>query len=696
MLEHFRFLAANSKVTPKMTVPAPANLHFRNGRKTISKEVYPDLGAVLRRCCTTYGKVIKAFYDAGCRYLQLDDTTWGYLCSAEERALAKTRGDDNVDELPAIYAEITNRALASKPADIGGDHAHLPRQLPLALDLGGRLRAGGRALLGGTNYDGYFMEWDTDRAGGLEPLRFLPKGKKRVVVGLVTSKTGALESKDDIKRRLDEAPRMRPWTSSACRHNAASPRPRKATTSPRSRMGQAAAGGGRGARGVGLTARRPSSFLSRDAPMWKRAFPALFPSSDAARLRCRQRFAVALIASFQALPFSRVLDGDLRRPSRRHLISGPSFRRVPWLRRALWAVCRRCEQPHRCVPIAKRGNIPLPGLAGRAMQQNANTRRKPMHRPRTLMWTVLGGALAVLGQLTVASVQAQNFPTKPVTMIVPWPAGGSTDLAMRALADATQKHLGQPIVIENRAGASGTLGPAQMAATAKPDGYTIAQMPITVFRLPFMHEDDLRSDQGFHLHHRPHRLHVRRRGAERTRPWKTFQEMLAVRQSQSRQDQVRHARRRHQPAHRHGADRQAGRRQVDARAVQGRGRDQRGAARRPRRCGRRFDRLGRAGQLRRFPPAGDLGPTRTKNWPDVPTLKELGINLVAQLALRPRRPEGHGPEVVKVLHDAFKKGLEEPAYASALKKFDQELAYLNTADYAKHVAGSRVAEGQDN
>ena len=105
-----------------------------------------------------------------------------------------------------------------------------------------------------------------------------------------------------------------------------------------------------------------------------------------------------------------------------------------------------------------------------------------MHRS----WTVILGALAIFGLTTGAPAQAQDFPTKPVTFIVPWPAGGSTDLAVRALADATQKHLGQPIVIDNKPGAAGTLGPAQMAANAKPDGYTIAQIPITVFRLPFM------------------------------------------------------------------------------------------------------------------------------------------------------------------------------------------------------------------
>jgi tripartite-type tricarboxylate transporter receptor subunit TctC len=87
---------------------------------------------------------------------------------------------------------------------------------------------------------------------------------------------------------------------------------------------------------------------------------------------------------------------------------------------------------------------------------------------------------------TVVAAQAQNFPTRPVTFVVPWPAGGTTDVGLRALASATERHLGQAIVIENRPGGSGTLGPGQMAATAKPDGYTFAQIPITVFRFPFM------------------------------------------------------------------------------------------------------------------------------------------------------------------------------------------------------------------
>src|ERR1700740_2652052 len=103
---------------------------------------------------------------------------------------------------------------------------------------------------------------------------------------------------------------------------------------------------------------------------------------------------------------------------------------------------------------------------------------------RSLILGLLAAGWAVAA--ATGSAQAQNFPVRPVTLVVPWPAGGTTDVGMRALATATEKHLGQSIVIENRPGGSGTLAPGQMAATAKPDGYTIAQIPITIFRFPFM------------------------------------------------------------------------------------------------------------------------------------------------------------------------------------------------------------------
>jgi 5-methyltetrahydropteroyltriglutamate--homocysteine methyltransferase len=204
MLEHFRFLKANTKVAPKMTIPSPSVMHFRGGRNAISKDVYPEMGAYFDDLAKLYGKAIKAFYDAGCRYLQLDDTVWAYLCSEKEKAEARKRGED-ADKLAGIYARVINAALQSKPADmVITTHVCRGNFRSTWISEGG-YEPVAELLLGGVNYDGYFLEYDTERAGGLEPLRFLPKGKKRVVVGLVTSKSGTLESKDAIKRRLEEA-----------------------------------------------------------------------------------------------------------------------------------------------------------------------------------------------------------------------------------------------------------------------------------------------------------------------------------------------------------------------------------------------------------------------------------------------------------------------------------------------------------
>ncbi len=189
MLEHFKFLKANTKVTPKMTIPSPSVLHFRGGRKAISTQVYPEMGAFFDDLGKLYGKAIKAFYDAGCRYLQLDDTVWAYLCSKEQLDQARQRGED-ADKLAGIYAKTINAALKSKPADMTiTTHVCRGNFRSTWISEGG-YEPVAEQLLGGVDYDGFFLEYDTDRAGGLEPLRFLPKGKKRVVVGLVTSKSG--------------------------------------------------------------------------------------------------------------------------------------------------------------------------------------------------------------------------------------------------------------------------------------------------------------------------------------------------------------------------------------------------------------------------------------------------------------------------------------------------------------------------
>jgi 5-methyltetrahydropteroyltriglutamate--homocysteine methyltransferase len=204
MLEHFKFLKANTKATPKMTIPSPAVLHFRGGRKQISSKAYPSLDSFFDDLARAYRKAVKAFYDAGCRYLQFDDTAWAYLCSKEQLQKARERGEE-VEKLPKIYAEMINYAIAERPPDMTiTTHVCRGNFRSTWVSEGGYEPVAER-LLGTVNYDGYFLEYDTERAGGFEPLRFLPKGKKIVVLGLVTSKSGTLEHADAVKRRIEEA-----------------------------------------------------------------------------------------------------------------------------------------------------------------------------------------------------------------------------------------------------------------------------------------------------------------------------------------------------------------------------------------------------------------------------------------------------------------------------------------------------------
>ena len=204
MVEHFKFLKSHTRLTPKMTIPAPPVLHFRLAKDGISKKVYPDLDGFFHDLGETYKKAVKAFYDAGCRYLQFDDTVWAYLCSQEELRKARERMA-SVDELQPIYARVINTALEAKPADMTITTHVCRGNFRSTWIAEGGYEPVAETLLGRLNYDGYFLEYDTERAGGFEPLRFLPKGKKIVVLGLVTSKSGTLEKRDDIKRRIEEA-----------------------------------------------------------------------------------------------------------------------------------------------------------------------------------------------------------------------------------------------------------------------------------------------------------------------------------------------------------------------------------------------------------------------------------------------------------------------------------------------------------
>ena len=210
MLEHFKFLKAHTTVMPKMCIPAPPVMHFRLPKDGISKAAYPDIDGFFEDLGQTYKKAVKAFYDAGCRYLQFDDTVWAYLCSPAEMAAARERMP-MADNLPQIYQRMINTALEAKPADMTiTTHVCRGNFRSTWVSEGGYEPVAER-LLGGVNYDGYFLEYDSDRAGGFEPLRFLPKGDKIVVLGLVTSKSGKLENKDVIKRRIEEATKFAPF-----------------------------------------------------------------------------------------------------------------------------------------------------------------------------------------------------------------------------------------------------------------------------------------------------------------------------------------------------------------------------------------------------------------------------------------------------------------------------------------------------
>jgi tripartite-type tricarboxylate transporter receptor subunit TctC len=285
---------------------------------------------------------------------------------------------------------------------------------------------------------------------------------------------------------------------------------------------------------------------------------------------------------------------------------------------------------------------------------------------------------------------AQSFPVRPVTLIVPWPAGGTTDVGMRALASATEKHLGQPIVIENRPGASGTLGPGQMAATAKPDGYTVAQIPITVFRFPFMQKTtfDPAVDFTYIIGVSGYTFGV---VVKDDAPWKTFHELID--DAKVNPGTINYG----TPGtgtSLHIAMEQIAKRQgIRWTNVLFKGNAEAMNALLGGHIHAVADSSGWAQLVNagRFRLLVTWGAARTKNWPDVPTLRDIGIDMVSNSPFGIAGPKGVEPKLVKALHDAFKKGLEEPSYAEAMAKLDQERFYLSSEDYQKF-AMQQIAE----
>ncbi|HTW18865.1 MAG TPA: 5-methyltetrahydropteroyltriglutamate--homocysteine S-methyltransferase [Mycobacteriales bacterium] len=203
--DHFRFLReqAGEGVTPKLTIPSPSMVHYRGGRAAIDESVYPDLDTFWDDLTAAYAEEVRRLGELGCQYLQLDDTSLAYLNDPRQRELIASLGGDR-EHQHELYIRNLNRVIAAKPEGMRIT-THMCRgnfQSSWAAEGGYDFVA--EALFGGLDVDGFFLEYDDARSGGFEPLRFVPE-EKHVVLGLVTTKRGALESKDDLKRRIDEA-----------------------------------------------------------------------------------------------------------------------------------------------------------------------------------------------------------------------------------------------------------------------------------------------------------------------------------------------------------------------------------------------------------------------------------------------------------------------------------------------------------
>jgi tripartite-type tricarboxylate transporter receptor subunit TctC len=293
------------------------------------------------------------------------------------------------------------------------------------------------------------------------------------------------------------------------------------------------------------------------------------------------------------------------------------------------------------------------------------------------------------GALLAAAVQAQTFPSKPVSLIVPWPAGGSTDIYFRKLGEITVRHLGQPLVIENRPGGSGMNGPATMAKTARPDGYTISQLAITAFRVPHMQKVDWDpiADFTYIIGLAGYTFGI---VVKADSPFKTFQDLIAY--ARANPGKLSYA----TPGT--GTSLHLAMEEIAAKAgvqflhVPFKGYGDGAIALMGGHVMVQVDSTGWAKQV----DAGaqrllaTLGDKRTR-W-NAPTVKELGVDTVSNSPFGLVGPKGMPREVVKVLHDAFKKSLDDPEYLKMLAQLDQPAWYMPSEDYARWAVDILKAE----
>src|SRR5712671_5181098 len=207
--DDFAFLKSVAKATPKLTIPSPSMVHYRGGRAAIDESIYPDMEAFWHDIAAVYSQEIAALHRLGCTYLQLDDTSLAYLDDPAQRAYVDSIGGDG-DKQHLTNIRVINAALSRRPAGMTVCTHMCRGNFRSSWMAEGGYDHVAEALFGELAVDGFFLEYDDARSGGFAPLRFVPRGPKRVVLGLVTSKRSALESKDDLKRRIDEAAKYVP------------------------------------------------------------------------------------------------------------------------------------------------------------------------------------------------------------------------------------------------------------------------------------------------------------------------------------------------------------------------------------------------------------------------------------------------------------------------------------------------------
>jgi 5-methyltetrahydropteroyltriglutamate--homocysteine methyltransferase len=208
--DDFRFLRETVTTTvPKLTIPSPSMVHYRGGKAAVDESVYPELDAFWADLTAAYAEEVRRLGELGCSYLQFDDTSLAYMNDPHQREYVASIGGDP-ERQHVEYIRHINEALADRPEGMSITTHMCRGNFRSSWAAEGGYDFVAEALLNDLQVDGFFMEWDDERSGGFEPLRFLPRGDKHVVLGLVTTKRGALESKDELKRRIEEAARYAP------------------------------------------------------------------------------------------------------------------------------------------------------------------------------------------------------------------------------------------------------------------------------------------------------------------------------------------------------------------------------------------------------------------------------------------------------------------------------------------------------